>query len=167
MMPSGIFFVGFMCSGKSTVGKMLAENLGYDFVDLDQLIEERQRKSIEEIFLDHGEECFRRLELLTLEELLERERVVVSTGGGLGANKDAMNKMKSSGLVIWLRIDFETFLKRCANSEGRPLLKRGLDYVRKLMEEREHTYRMAHLTLEGGKKPKEIVKEILKILPKL
>ena len=167
MMPSSIFLVGFMCSGKSTVGKMLAENLGYDFVDLDQLIEEREGKSIEEIFLDHGEEYFRRLELLTLEELLEREKVVVSTGGGLGANQDAMNKMKSSGLVIWLRIDLETFLKRCANSEGRPLLKRGLDYVKKLMEEREETYRMAHLTLEGGKKPEEIVKEILKILPEL
>jgi shikimate kinase len=58
-----------------------------------------------------------------LEEFLEKERIVVSTGGGLGANPTAMEKMKSAGLVVWLDLDFDTFLQRCAHQEGRPLLK--------------------------------------------
>jgi shikimate kinase len=161
MKPTRIFLVGFMCSGKSTVGKLLADKLGYTFWDIDQVIEEREGKSIEEIFRDEGEEYFRSLERKVLEEFLEKEKVVVSTGGGLGANHTAMEKMKSAGLVVWLDLDFETFLQRCAHQEGRPLLKRGLDYLRALMEEREEVYRLAHIRLKADKPPDALVEELL------
>jgi shikimate kinase len=161
MKPARIFLVGFMCSGKSTVGKLLADKLGYTFWDIDQVIEEREGKSIEEIFRDEGEEYFRSLERSVLEEFLEKEKVVVSTGGGLGANPTAMEKMKSAGLVVWLDLDFDTFLQRCAHQEGRPLLKMGLDYLRALMEKREKVYRLAHLRLKADKPPDALVEGLL------
>ncbi|WP_448587622.1 shikimate kinase [Thermocrinis sp.] len=161
MIPHRIFLVGFMCSGKSTVGKVLAQKLSYSFVDLDEEIEKREGKSIEEIFSNHGEEHFRRLEFEVLEEFLKKERVVVSTGGGLGANKEAMERMRYSGLVIWLEIDFETFLERCSSSEGRPLLKKGLDYIKELMEKRKKVYSMAHIRVDGKERAEDIADRIL------
>jgi shikimate kinase len=98
MKPARIFLVGFMCSGKSTVGKLLADKLGYTFWDIDQVIEEREGKSIEEIFRDEGEEYFRSLERSVLEEFLEKERVVVSTGGGLGAEPNCYGNYEVCGL---------------------------------------------------------------------
>jgi shikimate kinase len=150
-----------MCSGKSTVGKLLADKLGYTFWDIDQVIEEREGKSIEEIFRDEGEEYFRSLERSVLEEFLKKEKVVVSTGGGLGADQIAMETMKSAGLVVWLDLDFETFLQRCAHQEGRPLLKKGMDYLRALMEEREKVYRLAHVRLKTDKPPNALVERLL------
>jgi shikimate kinase len=161
MKHARIFLVGFMCSGKSTVGKLLANKLGYTFWDIDQVIEEREGKSIEEIFKDRGEEYFRSLEKKVLEEFLKKEKVVVSTGGGLGADQIAMETMKSAGLVVWLDLDFETFLQRCAHQEGRPLLKEGLDYLRALMEEREKVYRLAHVRLKTDKPPNALVERLL------
>jgi Shikimate kinase len=73
MKPTRIFLVGFMCSGKSTVGKLLADKLGYTFWDIDQVIEEKEGKSIEEIFKSKGEEYFRGLERSVLEEFLEKK----------------------------------------------------------------------------------------------
>jgi shikimate kinase len=161
MKHARIFLVGFMCSGKSTVGKLLANKLGYTFWDIDQVIEEREGKSIEEIFKDRGEEYFRSLEKKVLEEFLKKEKVVVSTGGGLGADQIAMETMKSAGLVVWLDLDFETFLQRCAHQEGRPLLKKGMDYLRALMEEREKVYRLAHVRLKTDKPPNALVERLL------
>ena len=161
MKSNRIFLVGFMCSGKSTVGKLLAEKLGYTFWDIDQVIEEREGKGIEEIFKDEGEEYFRNLEMKVLEEFLEKEGIVVSTGGGLGANPFAMEKMKSAGLVVWLDLDFETFLQRCAHQEGRPLLKKGLDYLRTLMEKRKKVYSLAHIRLKADKPPDVLVEGLL------
>ena len=164
MIPKRIFLVGFMCSGKSTVGRILAKRLSYSFVDLDEFIEERKGKSIEEIFSNYGEEYFRRMELEVLDLFLSKDRVVVSTGGGLGANRDALNRMKLVGFVVWLDIDFETFLKRCSNSEGRPLLKKGLDYVKELMERRKEVYSLAHLRVDGRKSPEDLTDYILQEL---
>jgi len=164
MIPSRIFLIGFMCSGKSTVGKLLAQKLSYSFVDLDEYIETKEKKSIEEIFSNYGEEYFRKAEMNALEVFLNKEKVVISTGGGLGANKDALLKMKSAGFVVWLDIDFETFLKRCSNSEGRPLLKKGLDYVKELMERRKEIYSLADLRLDGRKSCKDLIDQILQKL---
>jgi len=72
-----------------------------------------------------------------------------------------MEKMKSAGLVVWLDLDFDTFLQRCAHQEGRPLLKRGLDYLRALMEEREKVYRLAHIRLKADKPPDVLVEGLL------
>lgn len=138
-----------MCSGKTTVGKLLAEKLGWEFIDIDGEIESKEGLSIPDIFKSKGEDYFRNLEFEVLKGVSRRERVVVSTGGGLGANPEAMELMKERGLVVWLKVSYEEFLKRCAGSKDRPLLELGEEKLRKLLKEREKVYSEAHLKLEG------------------
>ncbi len=159
-----VFLVGFMCSGKSTIGRMLAQELGWKFYDTDSVIETRESKSIAEIFRDKGEDYFRVLELETLKELSQESKVVISTGGGLGANEKAMHFMKSNGLVIWMDIDFKTFLERCSKSEDRPLLSKGIDFVKQLFDKRRDIYSLAHKRLDANKNPQSILEHILEDL---
>ncbi len=156
-----VFLVGFMCSGKSTVGELLARALEWDFVDTDRLIEFAERMSVEEIFERKGEQYFRRREMQVLDEVLKKEKVVVSTGGGLGANPQAMERMKSAGLVVWVDIDFDTFLERCGREDRRPLLKKGPELLRELFQKRREVYSEAHLRVEGRAQPEEIARIIL------
>lgn len=150
-----------MCSGKTTVGESIAYRLGWDFVDTDRFIEKLEGRTIPQIFEESGEEYFRRRELDLLKELRKREHVVISTGGGLGAKPEAMELMKSSGLVVWLKIDFETFLKRCGKDTSRPLLKRGKEELFELFRQRSQIYRLAHLKLKATEEISELVKVIL------
>jgi shikimate kinase len=156
-----VFLVGFMCSGKTTVGRLLARSLGWEFADVDEEIERREGMSIPEIFETRGEAYFRELELKVLEEISRREEVVVSTGGGLGSNPRAMEMMKERGLVVWIDIDYEEFRRRCGNDPHRPLLRRGETALRTLLRERSRVYSEAHLKVEGWREPGEIVKLIL------
>ncbi len=142
-----IVLVGFMCSGKSTVGREIARRLGWEFVDTDEEIERREGMTVPQIFALRGEAYFRGREREVLEELLSREGVVISTGGGLGADPSAMELMKRSAFVVWLKISFEEFLRRCASDQKRPLLRRGEEELRRLLSEREKVYRTAHLTV--------------------
>lgn len=144
-----IFLVGFMCSGKTTVGNLLAEKLGWNFLDVDEEIEKREGLTIPEIFKQKGERYFRKLEIEVLKELASLHRVIVSTGGGLGANPQAMKLMKEKGFVVWLKVSFEEFLKRCGNDTSRPLLSLGEEKLRELLKERERVYSQAHLILES------------------
>jgi len=143
-----VFLVGFMCSGKTTVGKLLARALDWDFVDVDSEIEKREGLSIPQIFEKKGEGYFRKLEIKTLKGLSERKDVVIATGGGLGANPQAMEFMKEKGLVVWLKVSYQEFMKRCAGDGNRPMLKKGEEFLKKLMEEREKVYSKAHLRIE-------------------
>lgn len=161
MVFKRIFLVGFMCSGKTTLGRMLSDRLGWTFLDVDEEIQKLENMSIPEIFERKGEVYFRRLELDLLSNLSEGEEVIISTGGGLGANQKAMDLMKSKGLVIWLKIDFETFLKRCGGDTSRPLLKKNKEELFKLFEDRSKVYSQSHLILDGSLDPKELVREIL------
>jgi len=157
-----IFLVGFMCSGKTTVGRIVAQKLRWDFVDTDEEIEKREGFSIPEIFEKKGEDYFRRLELEVLKELSKRRKVVVSTGGGLGANPEAMELMKDKGLVVWLPISYEEFIKRCGKDGSRPLLKKGEEELRRLLSERNKIYSHAHLKLPPGE-PEELARRILSL----
>ena len=160
MRHGRVFLVGFMCSGKSTVGKLLAEELGWKFVDVDEEIVRREGLTIPEIFEKKGEDYFRELEFRLLEELAGEEGVVISTGGGLGANPRAMEFMKDRGLVVWLRVSYEEFLRRCGSDPNRPLLRRGEEELRKLMKEREEVYSLAELWIEESSSPKDAVRSI-------
>ncbi len=153
-----------MCSGKTRVGQEVAKRLGFDFIDLDREIERKEAMTIPEIFKEKGEVYFRRLEFDMLREVASRKGVVISTGGGLGANPEAMSFMKERGTVVWLRVSFENFLRRCSSKKDRPLLARGRDYLKRLMEEREEVYRGAHITVEdeGGIKTK--VEKIISLI---
>ncbi len=149
-----------MCSGKTTVGRILAKHLGWGFLDVDEEIERKENITIPEIFEKKGEPYFRKLELITLKELSGRNDVVISTGGGLGANPEAMDLMRERGLVVWLSVSYEDFLKRCGGDTGRPLLKLGEAKLKELLREREKVYSKAHLRIEG-KKPEEAVRMIM------
>ena len=149
LKTSRVFLVGFMCSGKSSVGRVLADKLGWRFIDLDEVIEREERMSIPDIFAKKGEEYFRRLELKTLKRVSEEEKVVVSTGGGLGANPKAMDMMKEKGLVVWLKVSFEEFLKRCGEDPSRPMIALGEEKLRDLMRDREKTYARAHVSIDN------------------
>lgn len=155
-----IFLIGFMCSGKSTLGKLLAQKLNWKFYDVDELLQQEEGMSIVEIFQEKGEDYFRRKEMEVLKKLLWEKQSVISTGGGLGANPQALHLMKENGLVLWIDIDFDTFLKRCSKDEGRPLLRKGIDFVRSLFEKRRHVYSLAHKRIDGTKDPESILREV-------
>ncbi len=164
-MKKIIFLIGFMGSGKSTIGKLLAEYLGWDFVDIDRLVEEKEGMKIKDIFKVKGEKYFRNLEMQILKSLLSRNKVIVATGGGLGANKKALNLMKRHGFVIWLDISFDDFIKRCGRDVNRPLSSMGKEKLMDLFRERSEVYKKAHIKVNSGKSPYHIVKNIADWLP--
>ncbi len=152
-----------MGSGKSTVGKVLAEELGYRFVDTDEEIEKETGKKIKDIFKEYGEEYFRNLERKKILELSKKKNLVISTGGGLPANKENLSIMKNSGVVIWLKIDFDTFLNRVGNDENRPLLKEDINKLKERFNKRKKYYSQADIVVinDNTKTVDETVKDIL------
>lgn len=157
-----IYLVGFMGSGKSTVGRLLAEKLNMRFVDIDKEVEKSKGMSIREIFQNFGEDYFRNLEKEKLREFLRQSGFIVSTGGGLGADIDIMNLMREDGKVIWIRADIQTILDRCKDDTERPLLKLPKDKLLELFKKREKVYSLAHITVDSDKKtPIQIIQEIV------
>ncbi len=160
-MVNNIYLVGFMCSGKSTIGELLAEKFGLKFVDIDREIEREERKKIREIFSQEGEAYFRKLEREKIQELSKKKGLVVSTGGGLGADLENMNLMKKTGVVIWFKVSLEEVKKRCGKDTERPMLQISEGELKELFKNREEIYRLADITVEvDGKKPEEILREL-------
>ncbi len=166
MRKKGKFYlVGFMGSGKTTIGKLLAKKLKLPFVDIDREIELREGLTIPQIFSLKGEEYFRKLEMEVLKEFaLSNKDYVLATGGGLGANPEAMRLMKETGTVIWLDIDFERFKKRTARDRQRPLLKLSDEELKKLFCKRRKVYALAHIRVKSRYTPEQTLNEILKSL---
>ena len=160
-----IYLVGFMGSGKSTVGHILAEKLDMEFIDVDTEIEKKENKKISEIFKEKGEPYFRELEKKEIDLITRKKGIVVSTGGGLGADIENMKKMKETGTVIWLDVPIDIILKRCEKDINRPLLQQPFKDLKKLFEDRKKVYSMSdiHIKIEN-QTPEEIVQEILKRL---
>ncbi|MEJ5172260.1 MAG: shikimate kinase [Hydrogenothermaceae bacterium] len=156
-----VYLVGFMGSGKSTVGKLISQELGYRFVDIDKEVENQEGITIREIFEKFGEQYFRNLEKEKLKEFIDKYGYVVSTGGGLGADKQMMELMKSSGVVIWIDASLEEILNRCQNDTDRPLLKLPYEKVRELYERRREIYKLSDIHIHtDGKTPLQIFEEI-------
>ncbi|WP_457643621.1 shikimate kinase [Persephonella sp.] len=157
-----IYLVGFMGSGKSTAGKLVAQRLGMEFVDIDSVIEEREGMEISRIFAEKGERYFREREREIIREMGEKTGLVVSTGGGLGADRSNMEFMKKTGVVFWLDVPLEEILKRTEGDDTRPLLKQPLEDLKKLYEERKKVYSLAHRRITAWEKtPEEIAGEIV------
>ena len=150
-----IFLVGYMGCGKSTLGKKLAINLNYDFIDLDNYIEEQEGRTIKEIFADDGEEYFRKLERVYLHRVIDTENVVISSGGGTPCFFDNMDQMNEYGLTVYINMHPKALIPRLKLSElYRPLIDgmKGevlLDYVYKTLRERESYYHKAHKVVAG------------------
>ncbi len=162
LKDKNIFLVGFMGSGKSTVGKILSKKTGMNFVDIDELIEKKEKMHIKDIFSKKGEAYFRDCEKREIEEFLGKKGFVVSTGGGLGANIENMKKMKKAGVVVWLDVSLDEVLKRCKIDNKRPLLQKPYEELKEMYNQRKKVYSMAdiHINTEG-KSPEDIAFEIL------
>jgi len=157
-----IYLVGFMGSGKSTAGKLVAQRLRMEFIDIDSLIEEREGMEIKKIFSEKGEKYFRQKEKETIKEISQKKGLVVSTGGGLGADRENMEIMKKTGTVVWLDVPLEEIIKRTEGDDTRPLLKQPLESLKELYDERKSVYSLAHRRITAwGKTPEEIAEEII------
>ena len=150
-----IFLIGYMGSGKTTVGKLLAAKLGYSFVDMDAHIEEQQFKSVGQLFAERGEDEFRLLEQKCLHEVAQFDDVIISTGGGAPCFFDNMEYMNAHGTTIYLRFTAEELANRLATQAAkRPLIatKKG-DELRQFISEglnkREPFYTQANYSVEG------------------
>lgn len=166
MLADNIILIGFMGSGKTSVGKKLAESIGYDFKDTDEMIVSSEGKEIQEIFLKHGEEMFRKLESRLLLSIMDTlEMTVLSTGGGMSLRDKNVNLLRLMGQVIYLRASTSTIVDRLSDDTSRPLLKgeNQQEKVERLLEERDPIYEKAAAIIidTDGKNIDEIVKEIL------
>jgi len=123
MPPPCVYITGSMGSGKSTVGPIVAERLGYRFLDLDAEVEKAAGVSISELFVRRGERMFRALETAVLSEAAAQERVVVATGGGALATEGNLLMAESSGFIVYLKLPPDVLARRLHSPEGRPLLK--------------------------------------------
>jgi shikimate kinase len=154
-----------MASGKTTVGRLVAERLQRKFLDLDHLIEETAGMKVPELFRTQGEPAFRKAEATALAEALKQDGVVLATGGGAACREDNLQAMLASSYVVALSAPPAEVLKRTGGASGRPLLDHAADPLaeaQRLLAEREPFYSRAHLRVETvGKAPPEVAAEIV------
>jgi shikimate kinase len=163
-----IFLVGFMASGKTSVGKLLAARLGWTFVDLDELVVAAAGATIPEIFAREGEPGFRRRETGAVRDAAARRRTVIATGGGAACRPENLQAMLGAGRVIALAVSAEEAVRRAGGASGRPLLDGKADPVaaaRELLAARAPFYARAHVRVEtDGRTPDEIARAVLRDL---
>ncbi len=162
--PAVVFLIGFMGTGKTTVGRLLARDLGWDFLDLDERIVAKEGRGIPQIFVRDGEAYFRRLETEILASLRGRDRLVVACGGGTYAQEDTRHLIDHLGRAVWIRLPLELALRRCAGEIGRPLLKSQAQ-AEDLYRRRLPSYRSAPLHIDAsGLSAEEVAERIAGLL---
>jgi len=162
-----IYLVGFMGTGKTAVGKILAKKLSKEFVEMDAVIEAKQGSKIADIFAGKGEAYFRGLEKGLLEELSVKDDLVISCGGGLICDDDNLRRLKETGIVFCLQASVSTTYQRTKKHTCRPIL--NVDDPRKkieeLLKERAPYYAQAQHSIDtDGLCPEEIADKIIAIL---
>ncbi len=150
-----VFLIGFMASGKSTVGEELAKVLGYNFIDLDTFIEQKHNKTIKMIFEYFGEDHFREIENDALREIAEFDgNIIVASGGGTSCFYNSVDFMNSVGITIYLRAEVTELVSRLiASKKDRPLLwgkseEELNNYILRVLEERKKYYEKARITVD-------------------
>lgn len=159
-----ILLIGFMGSGKSTIGRKLAKLLEYSFVDTDSVIEDDQGCSVDEIFKYGGEECFRKMETRLLQKLKNVENSVIATGGGIVLREQNQRLLQEIGKRVYLNVPQEELQQRLKNDRNRPLLKKKdpETVVQKMMKERVLLYEQAEYIVDAGQRsPQKIASEII------
>ncbi|MBT6650656.1 MAG: shikimate kinase [Flavobacteriales bacterium] len=164
-----LYLIGFMGVGKTTIGKQIAAFNKVVFIDTDSQIEKETSKSIKEIFETDGEIAFRKLETDTIRSI--NRKAIIACGGGLPAHNNNIEYLKHKGTVIYLKASTETLIKRLEkNKNKRPLISKLtndklLEFIRKILKEREETYKQADYTIETDNKTvKEVLREINSLL---
>jgi shikimate kinase len=162
------FVIGFKSSGKTTIGKRLAAKLHMEFIDLDALIEEMEGKPVTEIFTKEGEEEFRIKEWNALKEAVQKDNIVVSTGGGAPCHCGNMNLMEEYGEVIYLKLDNSILVSRLMHAtKDRPIVKNKSKqeleaYINDLRNRCEHHYKRAKYIIDAKDLTVEKLLEYLK-----
>lgn len=167
-MKRNIYFIGFMGTGKSTISKKLSAAIGYQEIDTDYKIAEKENMRISEIFEKYGEAYFRNLETEFLKEMQKKEGCIISCGGGMVLRRENVELMKENGVIVLLTATPETVLKRVENGKERPILNghMNVEYIEELMEKRRVYYEAAGeiIIATDGKETGEIVEELQKKL---
>ncbi|MFO7767546.1 MAG: shikimate kinase [bacterium] len=166
-VPRRVWLAGFMAAGKSTVGRLLADSLGWEFVDTDDLVEAKAGRSIPELF-EQGEEAFRGLEREAVREAAAEEERVIALGGGALQDEGTRRFIRESGILVYLRVGTEELARRLSTgSSGRPLVRgrqeEGLrERIDELLEKRIVHYESADLVVESGsgRTPESIMKDL-------
>jgi len=176
-----IFLTGFMGSGKSTVGPILANVLGYEYIDIDALIEKKANKKIVDIFRTEGEQAFRAMERNVLRELVHFDNCVISLGGGTIANEENCKLVINNGILVYLKLSPDEIIKRVQDKDDRPMLKdeygnplpppKLRERINQLLDFREQYYSRADIivpteNVQVGKTVDEIVKRLREIMKK-
>jgi shikimate kinase len=159
-----VVFVGLMGAGKSAIGRITAQQLGYAFIDTDAEIERVSRMTITELFASYGEQEFRALEKRVIKRLLRGGPRVISTGGGAFIHDSTRNQIKRRGVSLWLKADLDVLWERVNKRDHRPLLKteHPKATLEALMVKRYPIYAEADLTIESRDVRKDtIVNEVL------
>lgn len=177
MKKNIIFLAGFMGAGKSTIGPILANTIGWDSCDLDLLIEDKLGMKVRQVFETKGEKYFRQIETETLKEVTAKNNLVVSLGGGTMASEKNLSILKSSGTVIYLKASADSFYKRLRYKRDRPNLgvneaedftkEKLVDRINNLMSERVKYYEQADIIIDTDNSTVgKTVDKIVKLLKK-
>jgi shikimate kinase len=159
-----IALIGFMGTGKSSVGQLVAAQLHFAFLDTDHMIEARAGRTVSELFEQEGEPAFREREHQLVEELTQRRKTVISTGGGLPVRTENMASLKTHSLVICLWASPEKIWERVGSQTHRPLLKdpNPLAKIKQLLDVREKHYRAADVLLNTETRSlKEVAQQVI------
>ena len=164
-MKENLILIGFMGTGKTSLGKLLANKLGRGFVDLDQKIEHDSGMTIPKIFELYGEKYFRELEKKAVREVCERKNLVIATGGGTVKDSENVRLLKSSGKIVCLTCEPEEIFRRTERRGERPVLDGGgeerLQTIKKLLSEREKFYSQADYKIDTTEwSPLQILNDI-------
>lgn len=146
MLQPNLVLIGFMGTGKSTIGRLCARRLDLEYLDSDLLIEQRSGLTIPQIFAEKGEAWFRQLERIVIADLAAKHGLVIATGGGVVLDPDNVKRLRSSGLVVLLTAKPETILQRVGQAHRRPLLAQSddpLERIQALLSQRQEAYRTA------------------------
>ena len=161
-LPPRISLIGFMGSGKSSIGRLLAAKIAYTFIDLDELIEESTGKSIPEIFAREGEEFFRDYESKALYSLSDTGKLIIAGGGGAAVQPANRNFFLNQSYTIYLKVSFKEFLKRTRGRTNRPLLNKPPADIEALYYDRLPLYRQIGREITtDGRSLEEITREII------
>jgi shikimate kinase len=162
----GIYLVGFMAAGKTTLGRMLADELGWQFVDIDTDIEHREHTSIAEIFETRGEEAFREIETAVIAAWVHKVQrgvpTVIALGGGAFTRDPNYDMLEENGITVWLDCPLHAVERRVAENSARPLA-RDLERMRVLYEERLPAYWRADFRVDASGEPERTIQLLLSL----
>lgn len=166
-MKTNLVLIGFMGTGKTSLGRKLAKVLNKEFIDTDAEIEKLTGLSIPQIFKKHGEIRFRSEEKLMIKKVAQRDECVISTGGGVVLVPENMEALSQKGWIIRLTASPKVIFSRVAKRNNRPLLYRhkSVEYIEELMKQREPYYKCADLTLDtSNADSEELIERVLQFL---